>query len=154
MPNTCHALHLLYLTKSSQYNFSNCFKLSYVIAASQVTPQNLHLILHKAPRMPRSVLTPCFFISRYAPTSPSKKHSLPSAKPPVSLPPPLRDASPSCSFCRQAPLRTHFPCSPPRRGAGFPLTVLIPLGPEKAGREHISLLLFLMTSRPFSFSPP
>ena len=156
-------LHLPYLTKSSQCNFSRCFNSPYVITASQVTPQNLNLILHKA-RKPHSILAPGFFISRYPPTaaaaaakllqsclilcdpidrqptrlpcpwdspgkntSPCQSHSLSSAKSPVSLPPPLRDASPSCSFLSLAPLRHTSPAVLSSEAGSAP-TVLTPLG--------------------------
>lgn len=85
-PTPCLVLHLPYLTKPSQCNLSKCFHSPYVVTASQVTPQNLNLILHKAPRMPHSVLAPGFLISRYPPTSLFQSHRLSSAKSRVAAP--------------------------------------------------------------------
>ena len=60
---------------------------------------------------------------------------------PVSLPPPPRDASPSCSFLRLAPLRTHFSCCPLKWGWLCSLRPHTPGLRELGEGAHLSLIV-------------
>lgn len=150
-PAPCLVLHLPYLTKSLQCNFSKCFNSPYHHCLPG-HPSEPELDSPQGSPQPHSVLVPGFFISRYPPTSPSHSHSLSSAKSPVSLPPPLRDASPSCAFLRLAPLRTHFPCCPLKWGW------LCSHSPHTTGLRGLTEGVHLSLTVPyhsqiFSFSP-